>query len=452
MNRQFGKEGRAWALAVAVLGGGMLPATAADLGGNCCTDLEERIAELEATSARKGNRKVKLTVSGQINESIIFWDDGTERNAYIATNEYAQSRVRFLGEAKIDGDWSAGYLLEIGVRGARADRVNQNDDNGGTSANTLNLRHSAWWLANKQFGKIWVGQTSEATDGITEANTANTGHVTTPSWGNTYGDGGSGFFLRRKDGGLSGLQWGDFGTSGVSQGVPGEGHRLNVIKYETPAIAGFIGSASWGEDDVWSAALRYGGEVSGFKIAAGVGYTSWTDHNVASDNRGAGDTQEIGLSASLLHLATGLFATGAWGRLEDDGLAALYPTRVVDDETSFFFVQAGIEKKFISIGKTTVFGEYFNLDRGAGFNPVVGGATPLVPGNLGPGTLTDIAGSEIRGWGVGFNQNVGDVIDLYVSYRHVSLDVTTTSAAGIGAVGSRLENLDFVTAGALIKF
>ena len=169
MKRHIDIEGRTWASAVAAvaLSWGILPATAADLVGNCCADLEERIAELEAITARKGNRKVKLTVSGQINESIIFWGDGVEHNAYVATNEYAQSRVRFLGEAKINADWSAGYLLEIGVRGARADRLNQNDDNGGASANTLNLRHSAWWLANKQFGKIWLGQTSEATDGIT---------------------------------------------------------------------------------------------------------------------------------------------------------------------------------------------------------------------------------------------------------------------------------------------
>lgn len=31
-------------------------AQAADFGGDCCADLEERIAELEATAARKGNR------------------------------------------------------------------------------------------------------------------------------------------------------------------------------------------------------------------------------------------------------------------------------------------------------------------------------------------------------------------------------------------------------------
>ncbi|MEQ1671435.1 MAG: hypothetical protein ABL893_11295, partial [Hyphomicrobium sp.] len=118
------------------------PAMAADLGGNCCADLEERIAELEATTARKGNRKVSLTVSGWVNEALLLWDDGFESNQYVHTTEAAQTRFRFVGEAKIEGDWKAGYLLEIGVRGARSDRINQNDDNGGTSANSLNIRHS----------------------------------------------------------------------------------------------------------------------------------------------------------------------------------------------------------------------------------------------------------------------------------------------------------------------
>src|SRR5690242_20778304 len=36
------------------------PAKAADLGGDCCADLEERVAELEATTVRKGNKKVSV--------------------------------------------------------------------------------------------------------------------------------------------------------------------------------------------------------------------------------------------------------------------------------------------------------------------------------------------------------------------------------------------------------
>ncbi len=42
------------------LGGVPLPAKAADLGGDCCADLEERVAELEATTVRKGNKKVSV--------------------------------------------------------------------------------------------------------------------------------------------------------------------------------------------------------------------------------------------------------------------------------------------------------------------------------------------------------------------------------------------------------
>jgi hypothetical protein len=40
------------------------PAQAADLGGDCCADLEERVAEHEATTARKGNKKVSVTLLG----------------------------------------------------------------------------------------------------------------------------------------------------------------------------------------------------------------------------------------------------------------------------------------------------------------------------------------------------------------------------------------------------
>src|SRR6476619_5400030 len=78
------------------------PASAADIGGDCCADLEERIAELEATAARKGNRKVSLTIGGWVSEEIAIWDDGTASRAYVGTNPVEQSRVRFVGEAKID--------------------------------------------------------------------------------------------------------------------------------------------------------------------------------------------------------------------------------------------------------------------------------------------------------------------------------------------------------------
>ena len=76
--------------AAGVLVGGV-SAQAADLGGNCCADLEERVAELEATTARKGNRKVSLTVYGQVNWAVMYWDDGHETNAYVVDNNNSRS-------------------------------------------------------------------------------------------------------------------------------------------------------------------------------------------------------------------------------------------------------------------------------------------------------------------------------------------------------------------------
>ncbi|MEM8643530.1 MAG: hypothetical protein AAGF09_01410, partial [Pseudomonadota bacterium] len=45
------------------------PASAQGYGGNCCADLEERVAELEASSVQKGNKKVSLTISGWVVKS-----------------------------------------------------------------------------------------------------------------------------------------------------------------------------------------------------------------------------------------------------------------------------------------------------------------------------------------------------------------------------------------------
>ncbi len=90
------------------------PAAAADLGGDCCADLEERVAELEATTARKGNRKVSLTVSGYIAQEITVWDDGQESNTYIhGLGPTQASHIRFGGQAIIAPGWTAGYLLRI---------------------------------------------------------------------------------------------------------------------------------------------------------------------------------------------------------------------------------------------------------------------------------------------------------------------------------------------------
>lgn len=237
-------------------------ASAADLGGNCCADLEERIAELEATTARKGNRKVKLEISGHVSESLVFWRDGRDSGMATLTDEFSRTRFRFRGSAKINADWSAGFLIEIGVRGTnRGDRVTAADLN---EKPGVDVRHEVLYLDSKRLGRISLGHTGSATDAITEicvgcswrqvGRQHNLLGAFVPGVGNVAGA----------------TSWRNLAAARGGFHA-GEGDRRDLVMYSTPSLAGFKLSAAAGSDEFYDVALRYAGEFGGFKLAAGVG-------------------------------------------------------------------------------------------------------------------------------------------------------------------------------------
>ena len=207
-------------------------ASAADLGGNCCADLEERIAELEATTARKGNRKVSLTVSGWVNQQITFWDDGRASDVYIHDlGSTLGSHVKFTGAATISPGWSAGYVLHIEAINSDGLTTDQNNAQGPALYNLLatnnalahgspsglggglgggrgvQVLQSYWFVKSESLGKVSVGLQSQASD-----NTAilvdGSGSLISANW---VAFDVRGFGLRLKSGGLTGF-WG--GTAG----------------------------------------------------------------------------------------------------------------------------------------------------------------------------------------------------------------------------------------------
>ena len=449
-------------IASAMVVGGV-SAQAADLGGNCCADLEERVAELEATTARKGNRKVKLTVSGQVNEAVIFWDDGSETNAYVVSNNSSRTRFRFVGDAKINADWSAGYLLEIGVRYAASNSRSQLSSAAGGDTNSLDIRHSAWYLDSKTFGRVWVGQTSAATDGITEINLANV--IASPAdFRDTWA---GGYRLRRSgatgQGGLSAQSWGSVFSSVTS--VVGEGDRNNVVKYVSPTFAGFSFQAAWGEDDMWDVALRYAGEFSGFRLAAGIGYRQINDFNNGDSMGGcanlSGTTAQSSVdcnnwagSASIMHVPTGIYVYGAYGQENDNNKNALFGTNVKDTNEQWY-IQAGIEQNWTGLGKTTIYGEYSSAEFGAALD--AGGVRTLAATDVlnSAGAARRISSSDVTFWGVGINQSIdAAAMDLYVAYRNASADMKlSATGSSAGAVRSNsIDDWQAVMAGAIIRF
>jgi hypothetical protein len=456
---------------VGVVLGASVPANAADLGGNCCADLEERVAELEATTARKGNRKVSLTVSGWVNEAIFGWDDGTEQNVYVGTNALEQSRFRFTGSAKIDKEWSAGYVLEIGLQGNPSNQWNQSQP---TSTNLLAInatdglivRKSNWYIKNNQLGQIAVGLNGTATyhllDDADGTNTRNFADAQGPAVAMAA------FLLRHNGAAVGGLKWSD-AMRGFDNSTPGQDGRREVVRYDSPTFHGFSIASAWGEDDLWDVALTFKGSWNGISVLAKAGYGSSNDPGsttvVGQSNSQSGtacggtqpgkdsvspvaptvnnyDCSWEGAAATIKHDPTGLYVYGGWGRQKFDNFTTTKGIKddngtVLDPTSTVWFIQPGIEQKWFSLGKTTIFGQYTQQDAGSN------------PGNT--------VSADIRFWQAGVVQNIdAAAMDLYAIYQHADGDVTgdaTTAKNGKAPNGvTSLDAFSMVTVGALIQF
>jgi len=408
---------------------GFTPAQAADLGGNCCADLEERVAELEATTARKGNRKVSLTVSGWVNEQVMMWDDGTERNAYVGTNSLEQSRFRFQGEAQIAPGYSAGYTLEIGVAGHPSNKWDQNSPSS-SGDNALTVRKSNWWLKSKDYGKVTVGLEGSALYHVLDdADGVNTRNFSDAQAAAVY----QGNFGLRHNGASIGLTWSNI-LQGIDNGTVGQDGRRNLVRYDSPTIAGFTLTASWGEDDDWGMALTYSNTWGDFKVLGKAGYGEVSDENIGcSTKTGPTDCQLFGAAGTVMHVPTGLFVYGGYAQNKDNR------SGVVEDTSSMYFIQGGIEQKWIPLGKTTVFGEYRHDDGGSKNGVNISNA------GLGNGTL---GSTSLNFIGAGVIQNIEPAaMDLYVMYRHADGDIANTAG-----VSTSLDAFDSVIAGALMRF
>ncbi|MEO1207456.1 MAG: hypothetical protein AAFV45_14110 [Pseudomonadota bacterium] len=385
--------------------------SAADFGGDCCADLEERVAELEATTARKGNRKVSLQIYGQVTSGVMFWDfensgGVTEDNVYVVDPQTSGTRFGFKGKAKITPDYSAGYHLEFQYQSADATQVTTNSDES-VADNILEFRQAHWFIQSQTYGKIRVGLADTANSGIAEINLSkaniadgmSSSQAGTAILGDAFGDGDPA----------------TAGNDGVSLGSNFEFNRLNVVRYDSPVFGGFIMSAAYGEDDIWDVALRYAGEIGTFKIAGGIAYGENSDGSSVFGQVNDPRQEVVNGTLSIMETTTGLYATGSAGQRTSDGFT---------DDESFWFVNSGIEQKFIPFGKTTIFGmvgEYQDRDNDSAYY-----------------------------YGAGLVQQIDSAaMELFISYRHYDLE-----DGGVGGLGGDLNEADFdvVVSGARIKF
>jgi hypothetical protein len=381
---------------------------------------------------------VSLTISGYVSQELTVWDDGGEQNAYLHDLGPTQaSNFRFSGKAAIAPGYSAGYLMRIqvldidpfGRDGAAALDQNSDELNRG-----LNIQMSHWYLQSDDLGKVSVGKMAQAAKSAVMF----TDQSGTQIFDNYTFLAGFPQFIIRSGGDLApaGLTWGQFAfchSQNLPIGGDCNGIVMEGVRYDTPTFKGFSVSASWGEDDFWEVAARYAGEIAGFKILAGVGYSEMMDEGTTGPQVSFGkDSRFFQAGGYVQHLATGLFLHAAYGSEDNHDAPLLNGTVAKDGE--HWYVKGGIRQKWGPVGHTILYGDYAEyLDQ------------------LGPAALAlGAESSTFKRFGGGIAQEIdAAAMTLYVKYQHYDAKV---SGSALTATVSDLEDADFVSFGGLINF
>ena len=189
-------------------------------------------------------------------------------------------------------------MIEIEDTGNQSRFVNQFNDN--TDNGLLRVRKAAISLESKIYGRVWLGQQEMAKDNINKDTIVIKGLDQTMhqdfymNWS---------FFLRQK--GFNNAEafssstptFRDIGRCySTSSSAFDCSTRRQEVRYDTPEWWGFVGSASWGEDDIWSASLRYQKEWDNWKVGAGYAYEDFTDELV---NNGGGGVFNQGFKRDI---------------------------------------------------------------------------------------------------------------------------------------------------------
>ena len=273
------------------------PPSAAKAGGNRNQVIQREytmhkkaltVAIAGALAAPMAAQAVDFTISGHVNRALVVVDreddrstpmvDESSTQADVVNNGSSSTRIRWVGSSEMMDGNSVGIQVEYQE----------------TSDGSLGLRHANVNYAG-DFGKITIGQGSEAGDG------------------SAY-KGGVGTF------GIGHGQEKGSATLGSYFGSLDAGTRTHMIRYDTPAIGPVGAALSVGNDDRISAAVTLSTEFSGSSFNAMVA-------SLREDSNVMGKAQEtIGASFGV-SMANGLGISGAWARGDNHGSKA-----AMDDE------------------------------------------------------------------------------------------------------------------------
>ena len=420
--------------------------------------------------------KPSWNISGWINESMSFYDDGEGSDVVQLSDNGTTlgSRITFSGSADLTTGLNAGFDVTIepfsgtpnftGNGNQITPLVFSNQDNlDSFNGGDIGLLGTSVYLGG-DWGKVTVGLQSMPTDNI--------GVLGDPSMTIWSGVGamfrGSGFFLRGAEGsGLlaGGGTWGSFiqclTSNGLGIGIDCNGVYRNGVRYDLPAFGPVSVAVGYANDDIYDIAAKYSDKVGGLDVKFNIGYAYnadggknvakntvttttvtgvdtgmtaggdpvLTDVTTSTTEEGDTDTKMLTMQLGVMDPESGLFGAFTWQHEEVDGDVL----ESAEDETDAYYTKLGIRKAFNSLGDTAFYVEY--------------GLYKDQFGALGEAGVT---GSEVTRTGMALEQYFGSKLFIYGKYEQLDLDVD--GDATVEAIYDDIDELNLFSLGVTYFF
>ena len=277
---------------------------------------------------------IELKISGQVNRSILWGDNGDNDEIFYTDSDNSGTRFRFVATGRLNDDVTAGATIELQFESNSSTdiRFGANGGTGGTAsgATPVGERIGEVWLNSASMGKLSLGQGNTATNGTSETDLSGTGLAQYSLGGG--GNEGLGF---QNGGVLVGTRIGQAFTN-----LDG-GSRRDRVRYDTPTFAGFRLSTSASQGGRNDVALRYANQFAGARVAASIGFQN---------------ASAVGATSERL--------SGSVSVLLDNGFnltfAAADENRKVGNDRNFFYGKVGFRTNSVSMyGKTSFSIDYY---------------------------------------------------------------------------------------------
>lgn len=340
---------------------------------------------------------VDVELYGQVNKSILGFDDGANTDVVVTDNAMSSTRFGFKGAQALDNGLTASVLFEGEMASNPSNGFTQASASGSTGTATTPAS-SAPSFAERQarvglsgnFGGVYLGQQSTAIDGALTQDLAGAQDVLSADYARI----GGATQFHTSAGALSGINANGMTTT-IGQ------NRDDSLRYDSPIFYGVQGRASVAQGGDSELAAFYDGAYGDFKIkgAAGVQFTNSNTTPLTATNS---VDKQYTASMSVAH-TSGLAATVAYAAQSLDHKTA------GADEGQSWYGKVGYSWDAYEVAADYGVSEHFRSH-----------------------TAND---DQLKAFGLGAQYNLGNGVSVAGIYRNFDTDITATNLDSIDLYG-----------------